>query len=554
MHLFLKRFLPYLRGYLRFFIISVVAGIITGVCTSLIAYLIKPVLDEVFIKKDATMLVVLPIFVVGAYIGKSVGSYIQSYFMNYIGQDIVRRIRDELLTHMLNFEMFFFNKMRGGELIARITSDIEAIRAASSNYIADLIRDSVTIVALIFVVIYQSKELSVIGLFIIPLALIPVSLISKKIKKNSKQLMEKNSDITSRLSEIFNNAEIIKINNCESIESENFKKSNFLFFKINMRLVRLNLLTSPLMEVLGASMVAIVIYIGGHEVIENSMTSGQFFSFMTALFMIYTPLKKVLSSYAAIQTAFIAGNRIFEMLDRKPSIIDGEKTLENIQSIRFRDVVLNYEGDKLALNGINLDFYKNEVIALKGKSGSGKSSIINLILRLYDPSSGEVLFNDLNLKNYTQQSIRDSIAVVTQRTFIFNDTIAFNVAYGLDFDENRVIESLKKAFAWDFVSSLEDSIYTKLDEFGANLSGGQRQRIAIARAIYKNPQVFIFDEATSALDEKTEELIKQTINNLKKDKIIIIVAHRPSTLSLATKIINIEEGILKNEENKTTLP
>ena len=554
MHLFLKRFLPYLRGYLRFFIISVVAGIITGVCTSLIAYLIKPVLDEVFIKKDATMLVVLPIFVVGAYIGKSVGSYIQSYFMNYIGQDIVRRIRDELLTHMLNFEMFFFNKMRGGELIARITSDIEAIRAASSNYIADLIRDSVTIVALIFVVIYQSKELSVIGLFIIPLALIPVSLISKKIKKNSKQLMEKNSDITSRLSEIFNNAEIIKINNCESIESESFKKSNFLFFKINMRLVRLNLLTSPLMEVLGASMVAIVIYIGGHEVIENSMTSGQFFSFMTALFMIYTPLKKVLSSYAAIQTAFIAGNRIFEMLERKPSIIDGEKTLENIQSIRFRDVVLNYEGDKLALNGINLDFYKNEVIALKGKSGSGKSSIINLILRLYDPSSGEVLFNDLNLKNYTQQSIRDSIAVVTQRTFIFNDTIAFNVAYGLDFDENRVIESLKKAFAWDFVSSLEDSIYTKLDEFGANLSGGQRQRIAIARAIYKNPQVFIFDEATSALDEKTEELIKQTINNLKKDKIIIIVAHRPSTLSLATKIINIEEGALKNEENKTTLP
>ena len=425
MHLFLKRFLPYLRGYLRFFIISVVAGIITGVCTSLIAYLIKPVLDEVFIKKDATMLVVLPIFVVGAYIGKSVGSYIQSYFMNYIGQDIVRRIRDELLTHMLNFEMFFFNKMRGGELISRITSDIEAIRAASSNYIADLIRDSVTIIALIFVVIYQSKELSVIGLFIIPLALIPVSLISKKIKKNSKQLMEKNSDITSRLSEIFNNAEIIKINNCESIESENFKKSNFLFFKINMRLVRLNLLTSPLMEVLGASMVAIVIYIGGHEVIENSMTSGQFFSFMTALFMIYTPLKKVLSSYAAIQTAFIAGNRIFEMLERKPSIIDGGEILKDIQSIRFRDVVLNYEGDKLALNGINLDFYKNEVIALKGKSGSGKSSIINLILRLYDPSSGEVLFNDLNLKNYTQQSIRDSIAVVTQRTFIFNDTIAF---------------------------------------------------------------------------------------------------------------------------------
>ena len=546
MRLFFKRFFPYLRGYLKFFIISVIAGIITGICTSLTAYLIKPALDDVFIKKDSAMLVVLPIFVVLTYIGKSVGSYVQSYFMNYIGQDIVRRIRNELLTHMLNFEMFFFNKMRGGELIARITSDIEAIRAASSNYIADLIRDSVTIIALIFVVIYQSPKLSVIGLVVIPLALIPLNLIAKKIKKNAKQLMEKNSDITSRLNEIFNNAEIIKINNCESLESENFKKSNFLFFKINMRLIRLSLLTSPLMEVLGAIMVAVVIYMGGYEVIENSMTSGEFFSFMAALFMIYTPLKKVLSSYAGMQTAFIAGNRIFEMLDRKPSIIDGEEILKNIESIKFRNVILNYDGDSNALNGINLDFYKNEVIALKGKSGSGKSSIINLILRLYDPTSGEVLFNDLNLKSYTQKSIRDSIAVVTQRVFIFNDTIAFNVSYGLDFDENRVIESLKQAFAWDFVSSLEDSIYTKLDEFGANLSGGQRQRIAIARAIYKNPQVFIFDEATSALDEKTEELIKQTINNLRKDKIIIIIAHRPTTLSLANKIIDIERGSIKD--------
>lgn len=546
MRIFLKNFYPYIKNYKILFAISIIAGIITALCTSTIAYLIKPVLDDLFIKKDANMLVILPFIIVIAYFGKSISSYIQTYYMNYIGQDIVRNIRNILLKHMLTLEMDFFNKKRSGELVSRITNDIELIRTAVSNHIADFARESVTMIGLIIIVIYQSPKLAMLGLLIIPLALIPTEFISNKIKKNAKKLMIQNSDITSKLNEIFNNAEIIKATNGEKIENEYFSNENLNFFKINMKLVRLNQLISPLMEFLGALVIALIIFIGGKEVIKGALTSGEFFSFMTALFMIYTPLKRIMSAYAGFSTAIPAEKRIFEILNRKPKINDGHIHLKNnIESIKFRNVNLKYDDNQVLFN-INLDLHKNEIIALRGKSGSGKSSIVNLILRLYEPSSGDILINSKNITQYTQESIRDNIAVVTQRIFIFNDTIAANVAYGNKFDENMIIQALKMSYAWNFIKTLPFGIYTKLDEFGTNLSGGQRQRIAIARAIYKNPRILIFDEATSALDEITENLIKDTINKIRKEKIIFLITHRPSTLSIATKIIDIEEGVVKN--------
>lgn len=550
MKIFIIRFLPYIKGHCNRFIIAISAGIVTALCTALITYLIKPILDDVFINKDSTMLIILPILLILAYFGKSAGMYIQSYLMNYIGQDIVRQIRNKLLAHMLSLEMEFFNKMRSGELVARITNDIESIRNAVSNYVGDFARESITLVALIGVVIYQSPKLAVFGLIVIPLAMFPVNIIAKKIKKSSKKSMEQNSDITAKLNEIFNNAELIKASNSEEVESKYFNEANYNFFKINMKVVQQNQLINPLMEFLGAIVIAVVIYIGGNEVIEGKMSAGAFFSFIAALFMIYTPLKKITAIYAGMQSAIAAGHRIFEVIDRAPLIKDGNMILENdIESIIFKNVNLNYD-NIVALKNINLEFNKNEVVALKGKSGSGKSSIVNLILRLYTPNKGKVEINGLSLEDYTQKSIRGNIAIVTQRIFIFNDSIAVNVAYGNKIDEDRIIHALKQSFAWDFVKNLKDGIYTKLDEYGSNLSGGQRQRIAIARAIYKNPQILIFDEATSALDEATEDSIKKTIDLIRKDKIIILIAHRPSTIELATKVVEISDGEIIKVETK----
>ncbi len=539
---FFKRFAPYMGGYKLYFFYAILGTAMVAGASGASAYLVKPVLDEIFINKDVAMLAILPWLVVLAYFCKGFGGYIQTYFMNYIGQDIVRRVRDELLGRMLSFEMTFFNRRRTGELISRVVNDINAIQSAVSTYFADYVKEGLTIVVLVGVVIYQSPELAFYGLVVMPLALYPLTLLAKKMKKVSKRTQEKNSDVTSRLAEIFNNVELIKSNSGERFEVTSFAKENRKLFDLNMKSVRVSELTSPLMETLGALAVAVVIVVGGHQVIDEKLTVGSFFSFMTALFMLYTPIKRLSGIYNKMQSAVAAGERIFEMMEREPLIKDGEKELEGkIESLEFKEVGLLYE-EKRALEGISFTLKKGESLALVGDSGGGKSSLVSLILRLYEASEGEVLINQEKIRHLTQKSLRSRIAIVTQRIFIFNDTIAHNVAYGEAVDRERVKEALQKARVWDFVETLEEGIDTILDEFGANLSGGQRQRIAIARAIYKNPDILILDEATSALDNKTETEFKEALAEIMRDKITLIVAHRPSTVSLAQKIALLKEG------------
>ncbi|RDU74218.1 ABC transporter permease [Helicobacter anseris] len=548
MKIFYQRFWGYIKEYKIFFLIAVFGAVLSGICTAWTAHLVKPTLDDIFINKDSFMLVLVPILVILSFLGKGVGILLQTYFMNYIGLDIIKRIRNQMLEKMLEMEMGFFNSMRSGELISRITNDIGLIRMAVSNYFAQAIQEVLTAIALIVVVISNSPKLAVIGLVIMPLAIYPLSLIIKKIKNIARKNQEKNSDITSKLTEIFNNVEIIKTNNGEKIEAKNFAQQNEHFFKLGLKSAFLNQLNSPIMEFLGAIAIGLIIFLGGNEVIKGNLKPGEFFSFMTALFMLYSPIKKLVNMFSSAQEAVVASDRIFEILNRKPLIVDGKIDFEeDIVSLQIQNVSLVYE-KKLALNRVNMDLKMNDIVAFVGKSGGGKSSLVNLILRLYDCTEGRICLNHQDIKDFTQYSLREKIAVVTQRIFIFNDSVLANVAYGSVVDEQKVIEALKKADAWDFVERLDSGIYTILDEFGTNLSGGQRQRIAIARAIYKNSQILILDEATSALDSKTEESIKDTIAKIAKNKIVILVAHRPSTIELANKIYHFEEGVITQEK------
>lgn len=538
----LKQYIPYYKNYIRKFIYAFIGMTLVALGTSGTAYIIKPVLDDIFINKDLDMLYLLPWLVVALYFAKGFGKYIQVYYISYIGQDIIRIVRDKLLAHIISLDISFFHSKHGGVLISRITNDINRIQNAISNNIAELIRESLTIIALVGVVIYQSPKLAFYGLVVLPLAAYPLSILAKKMKRLSFSSQEKIADIMSHLSEIFNNIEIIKANSTQKLEVDKFSKLNKNFFDINMKGVRTNELTSPLMETLGAIAVAVVIIVGGQEVISGELSVGSFFSFMTALFMLYTPIKRISSLYNSMQDAVAANERVNEILDIKHTIKDGTLLLdEDIKSISFENVSLKY-GDKEALKNINLIAKKGEKIALIGDSGGGKSSFVNLIIRFYDPYSGEIKFNNTNIKEYDIKSLRDHIAIVTQRIYIFNDTIANNVAYGSEFDEDRVIEALKLAYAYDFVSKTQDGIYTTLDEFGTNLSGGQRQRIAIARALYKNPQIIIFDEATSALDNESESIITDVIDTISKEKIVFVIAHRLSTIKTADYLALFKDG------------
>lgn len=537
--------MPYIKGHYSLFFLAVLAGIFAALCTAGITYLVKPMLDEVFVNKDTFKLALIPLLLMLVYIGKAVGSYAQGYLMSYIGEDIVKQIRDKMLYHMLTLDLSFFNKNRNGELIARITNDIGLIRSAVSSIFAEFVREGVTAIALIAVVIYQSPKLALLGLVILPLSALPIAAIMKKLKKVSRRAQEKNADITSNLNEVFNNIEMIKVNSAEELESQKFKSENQEFFKINMKNTLVGTMDTPIMEILGALAIGGVLYIGGKSVIDGTLTVGEFFSFNTALFMAYTPIKRLLSCLVKMQTAIVANQRILEIFSQKSQITDGSKSLEGeIKEIAFSDVGFKYDEEEV-LHHISCQFKKDTITALVGKSGSGKSTMIALLLRLYDVSSGQISINQTPLQDFMIKSLRGKISVVNQRIFILNDSIAKNVAYGSEMDEKRVEWALKQAMAWEFVESLPEGIETKLDEFGTNLSGGQRQRIAIARALYKDAQILILDEATSALDEKTEEAIKHTIDLIRKDKIIILIAHRPSTIELADRVLRLEDGVLQ---------
>ena len=538
----LKRFGPYFKDYIPHFIFAIIGMGLASGGTAVSAYLVEPVLNKIFVEKNEKLLYILPCAIIAIYVIKNIGTFMQAYFTAYIGQDTIRRFREKMVANLLNLDMDFFNEFRTGELISRTTNDIDRIRSIVSSIIPELTRESVTIIGLLCVVIYQSPKLAFFALVVMPVAIYPISRLAKRMKKISKQSQEKTSDITSALSEIFTNIEIIKANNAQKYEHSRFVDENNKFFKLNLKSVKIEQLVSPLMETIGSIGVAAVIIIGGKDVIDGHINMGAFFSFLTALFMLYTPLKRIVNIYNKMQDAIAASERTFFLMDKVSQIKDGQKELnEEINLIKFNNVRLNY-GDKEVLKGINLEANKSEFIALVGSSGGGKSSLMNLLMRFYDVNGGEILINGINLKDIKIHSLRQNIGLVTQRVYIFNDTIAKNVAYGREFDEEAVVNALKMANAYEFVSKLDDGIHSILNEFGTNLSGGQRQRIAIARALYQNPQILIFDEATSALDNESEKEITKAINNLRSKKIIFVIAHRLSTVENANKIAVLSDG------------
>ncbi|QKF61196.1 lipid A export ATP-binding/permease protein [Campylobacter curvus] len=538
----LRRFAPYFRDYIPYFVIAFVGMLLASGGTAATAYMVKPVLNEIFIEKEKTWLYLLPLGIVIVYVAKNLGTFLQAYYTAYIGQDVIRRFREKMLQNLLGLDMKFFNTYRTGELISRTTNDIDRIRAIVSTMVPEFIRESLTIVGLLGVVIYQSPKLAFFAIIVLPAALYPISRLAKKMKKISTASQEKTSDITSALSEIFTNIEIIKANNAQNYEHERFTDENNKFFKLNLKSTKVEQLVSPLMETIGSIGVAAVIIIGGSDVIDGYMDVGEFFSFIAALFMIYTPLKRIVNIYNKMQDVAAASERTFELIDAVPEIKDGQKEISNdISLIKFEDVRLSYD-EKEVLKGVNFEAKKSELIALVGSSGGGKTSLMNLLMRFYDTSGGKILINDTDLKDIKIHSLRQNIGLVTQRVYIFNDTVAKNVAYGREFSEEAVIKALKLANAYDFVSALENGINAVLNEFGTNLSGGQRQRIAIARALYSNPQILIFDEATSALDNESEKEITNAINNLHHEKIIFVIAHRLSTVQNADKIAVLDGG------------
>jgi len=538
----IKRYWPYIKEYKLQYIFVFIGIVLTVGATVATAEIMKYVMDDMLIEKKEEMLTLIPLALVTIYFFKGIGRYIQSVSMNYIGQHIVTRFREILLDKIINLDMSFLYLNRSGELISRVINDISRIQYFVSNMLPELFRESLTVVGLVTYIIILDPHLAFYSLVGIPLIIYPLIIIAKKLKKYSHRSQAKNADVITRLTEVFNNSEVIKANATEKYEIDRFSKENWQFFRINMKSVYVGEIVSPMMEIIGASGLAAVIYLGGREAYNGNITPGEFIAFLTAVGQVFQPIRRIGSIYSKIQDAVAASERVFDILDRENKIVDGKRILaSDIEKIEFQNVKLLYE-DSYALDDVNVTIKSGENIALVGDSGGGKSTFINMLLRFYDPDEGSIFINDVDIKEYENNSLKHHISLVTQRIYIFQDTLAANVAYGQEIDEVKVHEALRLADATEFVASLDNGIHTFMSESGANLSGGQRQRVAIARAIYKHSSLILFDEATSALDNESEKRIQAALDAYTKDKITITIAHRLSTIEHADKILVMQKG------------
>ena len=548
----------HVRPYFGKMFIAAICMAIVAAATATNAWLMQPVLDEVFLNKNTQLLLLVPIVVMTIAIVKGLASYGESIFMEYSGEKIISDVRYRLFSHLMNADLNFFHKNSSGKLISRFTYDVGLLRASVSTALTGIAKDSMTLIFLVALMFYQDWFLAIIAFFVFPAAVLPILYIGRRIRKISTSTQTEIGSFASLLSQIFQSARYVKAYTMQKYEKKRAKKIVEDLFNLIYKSVRIRSRTRPILESLGGIAIALVIFYGGSKVISGATTPGTFFSFITALLMAYQPLKRLANFNVNIQDGLAAADRIFNLLDQKPEITDLRNAKEYVYKkgeIGFKKVKFSY-GSKVfhALNEINLKIPGGKTVALVGKTGAGKSTILNLIPRFYDTVDGEILIDKKNIKNYKIHSLRKKIALVSQEVTLFDDTIRSNIAYGKPKCSNKeLIDAAKKADAHEFITSFKNEYKSIVGEHGIQLSGGQRQKIAIARAILKDAPILLLDEATSSLDTKSEKDIQKSLKKLMKNKTTLVIAHRLSTILDADLIYVIDNGKVLEFGNHHTL-
>lgn len=540
------RLISYIRPYKDKFTLAAVCMVFVSASAGAAAMIIKPILDDIFLSQDEKMLKLLPLGVIVIYLIRGFGRYFASSLMQVIGQLAVRDIRNDLFTRLQSLSLRFYTGKRTGSLMSRITNDVNLIQDSVSIVVYDLIRESLTMIALLGVVFYRDWKLALIAILVIPFSAAFIGKLGKWLRVVSRESQEKMAEINALLYETFTGIRVVQAFGMENYEIERFKKGNEAYFDTIKRTIRINEISSPLLEFIGAFGMAAIIWYGGSKVMTGETTVGSFFSFLTALFMLYTPISKLSRANNKIQQAMAAAQRIFDLMDTRPDITEKDNAvelgpLEN--RIELRDITFEYEQGKPVLGGISLTVEKGMIVAFVGTSGAGKSTLVNLIPRFFDVTSGAVLFDGVDVRNVTLKSLRGQIGIVTQEVFLFHDTIANNISYGhTEAGMDAVERAARAAYAHEFIMESPHGYDTVIGERGVKLSGGQRQRISIARAIMKDPAVMILDEATSALDTESEKMVQKALTNLMAGRTTFVIAHRLSTILNADKIVVMDKG------------
>jgi ATP-binding cassette, subfamily B, bacterial MsbA len=526
------------------------------VCSALVAalsgayaWLVKPVLDEIFINKNETLLNVLPLALFAVAVLKSAFSYGQNYLMNYVGNHIVTDIRQELFGRMVRLPVSYHDSNTSGRLVSRVINDVTLMANAIAGVLKDIFQQGLTFLAMLGVIFYQNWKLGSLSLLVIPLAAVTMVRMGKRLRALGKSGQEQMGDMASTLQETLSGIRMVKAYGREAAEAERFKDSNKAFLSTTMKAIQVSSLGSSHIEVIGVVGVAVIIWYGGSLVISGDMTPGAFFSFLAAMFMVFTPLRRLSGSNNTIQQALAAAERVFGVIDlvTEQETDQGQLVMPPIErSVVYQDVTFLYEGQTVpALTDVDLVIPAGQMVAVVGSSGSGKTTLANLLPRFYVPTAGTVLIDGVDIQSFTLSSLRAQIGIVSQEVVLFDDTIFNNIAFGRQqATEAEVVNAATLAYAHEFIDRLPQGYATMVGEKGIKLSGGERQRLAIARAILRDPPLLILDEATSALDTESERVVQLALTNLMAHRTTLVIAHRLSTVQRADRIVVLDRGAI----------
>jgi subfamily B ATP-binding cassette protein MsbA len=545
----LRRLFNYTRPYRGLLIVSWLATAGYAGAGAGLAHMVEPIFDKVLIRHVDLAAVAFTIVLL--YALKGLCAFLSTTLVASVGQRAVKDLRNELYDHVLNQSFTFFSRNTTGSLMSHITTDVEKIQAAVSELAGDVLKEGLMVVGLVVVLFVKDWQLALISLVGMPLAFLPLVRLTRYLRASSETSLRRWRDISEILQETISGFRVVKAFGMEGFEIGRFRRAARRLFHVNMRITRTSAVMPPIMEFVGGLVLVAALFYGSYAIHDQGrLTTGEFTSFVAALFYMYTPIKRLARVNSTLQGALAAGSRIFAVLDTHQEVAeagDAQPLPRLARAIEYRDVGFRYaDGDGTVLRRVSFMARPGEVVAIVGTSGAGKTTLVNLLPRFYDVTDGAVLIDGMDVRRATLKSLRDQIGLVTQETTLFNDTVRANIAYGLDdVDEARIESAARAALAHDFILDLPRRYDTIIGERGSRLSGGQRQRIAIARAILKDPPILILDEATSALDSESERLVQEALANLMKGRTTLVIAHRLPTVRRADNILVIDGGEVK---------
>jgi len=544
----LRRLLAYSRRHLGRILIAAAASLGVAGTDVVTAKLVQPFVDNILIEPDPALINLLPMVVVALAIVKGTSRYVQGYYINTAGQLVVQDLRNELYDHSVGLSMRFFSMRSSSDVLSRFLNDVNLLQRSATNDIVELVRESLTLIGLTGLVFYTDSKLALVAFLVLPVSVLPASMIGRKIKNYTERGLKSIARVTGVLLETLAGIKVVKAFGMENYERGRFRAENLAYYQNLRKVLKYDAAAKPVVELIASLGAAGVLWFGITRVIDGYLTQGEFSTFLAAMMMMYGPVKRLTKVNANLQRSFGAAERVFELLDEPYEVEEDPTPVELGKSrgeVSFQGVGFAYDNQPV-LNDFTIDVQPGEVVALVGPSGAGKSTVVGLLARFYDPQAGTISIDSQDIRRVSMQSLKDNLAFVDQETVLFNTSIGKNIRYGCpDATEEQVRDAAVKAYADSFIEDMEQGYDTNIGDRGVRLSGGQRQRLCIARAILRDAPILILDEATSALDTESEIIVQKALSNLMQDRTTFVIAHRLTTIMNADKIVVLENGSIR---------